>query len=117
MIADEPIRTASHRELVIGDEAHSLNGYVVIEFIPIGRLGLDDQAALHHRRIIKFDFLLQYPFGDQDARVFSPLLRRFALGCDDLVEIGARRDAKPEAVILFRVLRAVMKDWHDWPLL
>jgi hypothetical protein len=33
---------------------------------------------------------LQDPLGDQDAGVFMPLLRRLALWCDDLVEIGAR---------------------------
>src|SRR5215469_7199243 len=48
--------------------------------------------------------------------VFTPLLRRLALRCDDLVEIGARRDAKLEAVIGFRVLRHIMKDGHDQPL-
>ena len=47
VIADEPVGTASDRARVIGDEAHLLDGDVVIEFIPIGRLGLDDQAPLH----------------------------------------------------------------------
>ena len=44
-MADEPIRTASHCVFVIGDEADPLNGYVLIEFVPIDRLGLDDQAT------------------------------------------------------------------------
>ena len=43
-VADEPIRTASDRVIVVGDEADPLNGYVLIEFIPIGRVGFDDQA-------------------------------------------------------------------------
>jgi hypothetical protein len=45
--------------IVIGDKADSLNGHVSIEFIPIGRLGFDDQPPLHSGRIIKLDFLLQ----------------------------------------------------------
>ena len=103
--------------IVIGDEADFLNGYVLIKFIPIGRLGFDDQAPLHSRRIIKLDFLLQYPLGNQDAGVFTPLFRRLALGCNDLVEVRACWDPKLEAVIQFRVLRHVMmKDGHDWLL-
>jgi hypothetical protein len=66
--------------IVVGDEADFMNGYVVIEFISIGRLGLDDQSPLHRRRIVKLDFLLQYSLGDQDARVFTPLLRRLPWG-------------------------------------
>src|SRR6516162_5617742 len=58
-VADEPIGTASYRTIVIGDETDSLNGYVLIEFVPIDRLGLDDQAALHRGRIIKLDPPLQ----------------------------------------------------------
>jgi hypothetical protein len=49
---------------VVGDKTDPLHGYVLIEFIPIGRLGLDDQAALHGGRIIKFDPLLQDPLGN-----------------------------------------------------
>ena len=73
--------------IVIGDEADFLNGYVLIKFIPIGRLGLDDQAPLHGGRPVELDFPLQYPFGDQYAGVFPPLFRRPALGCNDLVEV------------------------------
>ena len=103
--------------IVIGDEADSLNGYVLIEFIPIDRLGLDDRAPLHSGRIIKFDLTLQYPLSDQDAGVFTPLFRRLALGCNDLVEVRACWDPKLEAVMYFRVLRHVMmKDGHDWSL-
>ena len=89
---------------------------VLIEFIPIGRLGFDDQAPLHSWRIVKLDVPLQYPLGDQDAGVFTPLFRRLALGCNDLVEVRACWDPKPEAVVHFGVLRHVMmKDGHDWP--
>jgi hypothetical protein len=115
VIADEPVGTASDRARVIGDEAHLLDGDVVIEFIPIGRLGLDDDAAFHRRRMIKLDFPLQDPLGNQQAGVFTPLFRRFPLRCDDLVEIGARRDPELEAVIRFGILRHVMKDWHEGP--
>src|ERR1700759_21101 len=101
--------------LVVGDEANPLTGYVLIKFIPVCRLGLEDQAALHRRRIIKFDLLLQNSLGDQDAGVFTPLLRCLALRGDDLVEVGTRWDANPEPVIFLRVLRHVMKDWHGWP--
>jgi hypothetical protein len=80
--------------IVIGDEADSLNGYVLIEFIPIGRLGFDNQAPLHSGRVIKLDFPLQYPLSDQDAGVFTPLFRRLALGCNDLVEVRACWDPK-----------------------
>ena len=40
------------------------------------------QLAGHGRSstIIKFDPVLRDPLGDQDARVFTPLLRRVALG-------------------------------------
>jgi len=103
--------------IVIGDEADFLNGYVLIKFIPIGRLGLDDQAPLHGGRPVELDFPLQYPFSDQNTGVFPPLFRRLALGRDDLVEARARWDPKLEAVMLLRVLSHVMmKDWHDWPL-
>ena len=102
--------------IVIGDEADFLNGYVSIEFIPIGGLGLDDQAPLHSGRPVEFDFPLQYPFSDQDTGVFPPLFRRLALRCDDLVEVRACWNPKPEAVMLLRVLRHVMKDGHDHPL-
>src|SRR5215469_1755012 len=98
---DEPIRTASHRVIIIGDETDALNGNVMIEFIPIRSFCLGDQAPLHRWRIIEFDFMSQDPLGDQDAGVFPPLLRRFALWCNDLVEIGARRDPEPEAVMFF----------------
>ena len=37
VIANEPVRTASDRVMVIGDEADPLNGDVLIEFIPIAR--------------------------------------------------------------------------------
>jgi hypothetical protein len=103
--------------IVISDEADSLGGYVLIEFIPIGGFGLDDQAALHRRRIIELDFLLHEPLGDQHTGVFPPLFRKFALWGDDLVEVGARRDSKREPVIGFRVLRLIMISWHDRPLL
>jgi len=73
--------------IVIGDQADSLNGYVLIEFIPIGRLSLDNQAPLHSRRLIEVDFPLQNPLGDQHAGVFPPLFRGLALGRDDLVEV------------------------------
>jgi hypothetical protein len=59
VIADGPIGTAPYRVVVIGDEADLLDGYVLIEFIPISRIGLDDQAPLHRRRMIKLDFALQ----------------------------------------------------------
>ena len=59
--------------IVIRDEADFLNGYILIEFIPISSVGLDDQAPFHRGRIIKLNFLLQYPLGDQDAGVFTPL--------------------------------------------
>src|SRR6516162_1316267 len=64
VVADEPVGTAPHRVNVVGDEADPLSGYVLIEFIPIDRLRLDDQAPLHGRRIIEFDFALQYPLSD-----------------------------------------------------
>jgi hypothetical protein len=67
--------------IVIGNEANPVRGYVLIEFIPIiDGLRLDDQAALHGRRIIKFDFTLQNPLGDQHAGVLTPLSERFASG-------------------------------------
>src|SRR6516225_6863937 len=82
----------------------------------LSRIGLDDQAPLHRRRIIEFDFALQYPLGDQHAGVLTPLSGRLALGCHDLVEVGAGRDPELEAIIRFRVLRHItMKDRHDWP--
>src|SRR6516162_7696913 len=115
IIADEPVGAASDRVIVVGDEADSLHGYVLVEFIPIDRIGLDDQAPLHRRRIVKLDLPLQQPLGDQHAGVLTPLLRWLALRCNDLMEIGARRDAKLEAVIGFRVLRHIMKDGHDRP--
>src|SRR6516165_6914269 len=102
---------------VISDDTDFLNADVLIEFVPIGRLGFDDQAPFHRGRIIKLDFPLQYPLGDQDAGIFPPLLRGPPLWCNDFVEVGARWDPKLEAVILLRVLRHVMmKDWHDRPL-
>ena len=116
------IPTSSHFHKIItpqGKPSKQWREYacVLIEFIPIGRLGFDDQAPLHRGRIIKFDFPLQYPLGDQHAGVFTPLFRRPALGCNDLVEVRACGDPKLEAVMLFRVLRHVMmKDGHDWPL-
>src|SRR6516165_5375949 len=116
IIADEPVGTASDRVIIVGDEADSLHGYVLIEFIPIDRIGLDDQAPVHRRRIVKLDLPLQQPLGDQNTGVFTPLLRRLALRCDDLVEVGAGWDAELEAVIGFRVLRHIMKDGHDRPL-
>jgi hypothetical protein len=76
--------------IVIGNEADSLNGYVMIEFIPIGRLGLDNQSPLHGGRIIKLDSPLQYPLSDQDTGVFPPLFGRLALWCNDLVKAGTR---------------------------
>ena len=42
LYANEPIRAASHRLIVIGDEADPLCGHVLIEFIPIGGVRLDD---------------------------------------------------------------------------
>jgi hypothetical protein len=48
-VADEPIGAASHCVIVIGDETDPLNGYVSIKFVPIGRLGLSNQASLHSR--------------------------------------------------------------------
>jgi hypothetical protein len=82
--------------IIVGDEADPLNGDVLIKFVPIGRIGLDDHASLHGGRIIKLDFPLQEPLGDQDAGVYTPLFRRLALGCNDLVEIGTGWDAKLE---------------------
>src|SRR5499427_824918 len=116
VIADEPVGTASDRVIIVGDEADSLYGYVLVELIPIDGLPFDDQTPLHRRRIVKLDLLLQQPLGNQNTGVFTPLLRGLALRCDDLVEIGARRDAELEAVIGFRVLRHIMKDGHDRPL-
>src|SRR5215831_7725514 len=115
VITDEPVGAASDRAIVVGDEADSLHGYVLIEFIPIDCIGLDDQAPLHRRRIVKLDLPPQQPLGDQHAGVFTPLLRWLALRCDDLVEIGAGWDAELEAVICFRVLRHILKDGHDRP--
>src|SRR5262249_37580635 len=66
VIADEPVGTAPYRVIVVGDEADSLHGYVLIEFIPIDRIGLDDQTPLHRRRIIELDLPLQQPLGDQN---------------------------------------------------
>ena len=57
--------------VLIADPLHS---YVLIEFIPIDRIGLDDEAPLHRRRVVKLDLLLQQPLGDQHAGVFTPLL-------------------------------------------
>ena len=103
--------------IVIGDEADFLNGYVLIEFIPIGRLGFDDHAPLHRRRMIELNSPLQDPLGDQDAGVFTPLLRGLALRCNDFVKVRAGRDPELEAVIRFRILgHVMMKDGHDRPL-
>jgi hypothetical protein len=72
-------RAAPHAVAVVGDEPDSLNRDVLIEFVPIDGLGFDDQAPLHRRRIIKFEFLAQEALGNQHAGIFPPLLRRFAL--------------------------------------
>jgi hypothetical protein len=39
--------------IIIGDEANPLYGDILIEFIPIGRLGFDDQAAFHSGQFIR----------------------------------------------------------------
>src|SRR6516165_1236778 len=115
VVTDQPVGAASDRVIVVGDEADPLHGHVLVEFIPIDRIGFDYQAPLHCRRVVKLDLLLQQPLGDQHAGVFAPLLRRVALRCDDFVEIGAGRDPELEAVIGVRVLRHIMKDGHDRP--
>src|SRR5262249_29691897 len=74
VVADEPIGTASHGVIVVGDEADFLGGYVLVEFIPISRIGLDDQAPLHSRRIINLDPSVDALRGAQDAGIFPPLL-------------------------------------------
>src|SRR5215467_4956377 len=74
VVADEPVGTASDRVIVVGDEADPLHGYVLVEFIPIDRIGLDDQTPLHRRRIVKLDLPLQQSLGNQHAGVFAPLL-------------------------------------------
>jgi hypothetical protein len=38
------------------NEADPLDGYAVIEFVPIGCVGLDEQTSLHSGRITKLDF-------------------------------------------------------------
>src|SRR5690349_1920993 len=98
--------------MVVSDEADPLSGHVLIEFIPIGRLSLDYQAPFHRWGMEKVDFLMQYPLSDQQAGVPPPLVRGLSLRRNDLVEVRARWDPELEAVILFRVLRDVMMDWH-----
>ena len=49
IIADEPVGAAPDRVIVVGDEADPLHGYVLVEFIPVDRIGLDDHTPLHRR--------------------------------------------------------------------